>query len=86
MPGELREEVVAYLRERELVTDVYLERMLPVRLANGQTVMALCYVVDRGHAQYAGSLAVEEAAKDRAGQRRTVRRATKNMSSTPSSI
>jgi cation transport protein ChaC len=62
VPGELRDEVVAYLRERELVTNVYLERMLPVRLADGQSVVALCYVVDRGHAQYAGNLSVEAAA------------------------
>ena len=34
VPGELRDEVVAYLRERELVTNVYLERLLPVRLAS----------------------------------------------------
>ena len=47
VPGELRDEVVAYLRERELVTKVYLERLLPVRLASGETVAALCYVVDR---------------------------------------
>ncbi|TIT65075.1 MAG: gamma-glutamylcyclotransferase, partial [Mesorhizobium sp.] len=26
VPGELRDEVIAYLRERELVTSVYLER------------------------------------------------------------
>jgi glutathione-specific gamma-glutamylcyclotransferase len=62
VPGELRDEVVAYLRERELVTNVYLERMLPVRLASGQNVAALCYVVDRNHAQYAGKLGVDEAA------------------------
>ena len=29
VPNELRDEVVAYLRERELVTNVYLERLLP---------------------------------------------------------
>ena len=32
VPGELRDEVLAYLRDRELVTNVYLERMLPIRL------------------------------------------------------
>ena len=32
VPSELREEVLAYLRDRELVTSVYLERMLPIRL------------------------------------------------------
>ena len=63
VPGELRDEVVAYLRERELVTNVYLERMLPVRLASGQSVAALCYVVDRRHAQYAGNISVEDAAR-----------------------
>ena len=67
VPGELRDEAVAYLRERELVTKVYLERLLPVRLASGQTVEALCYIVDRTHRQYAGSLSVEEAANVVAG-------------------
>jgi glutathione-specific gamma-glutamylcyclotransferase len=62
VPGELREEVVAYLRERELVTNVYLERTLSVRLASGETVPALCYIVDRTHPQYAGSLHEAEAA------------------------
>ena len=62
VPGDLREEVVEYLRGRELVTSVYLERSLPVRLAGGGTVDALCYVVDRTHRQYAGSLDPAEAA------------------------
>lgn len=56
VPAELRDEVLAYLRDRELVTSVYLERMLPVRLENGETVVAVTYVVDRSHEQYAGSL------------------------------
>ena len=62
VPLELRDEVMAYLRERELVTNVYLERTLPVRLATGQTVQAICYVVDRQHVQYAGNLEEEQAA------------------------
>jgi cation transport protein ChaC len=62
VPGELRDEVVAYLRERELVTSVYIERMLPVRLDDGSAAQALAYVVDRGHAQYAGRLDSEAAA------------------------
>ena len=45
-----------YLREREQVTSVYLERRLPVRLEGGQTVTAVAYVVDRKHPQYAGRL------------------------------
>jgi len=56
VPLELREEVLAYLRDRELVTSVYLERLLPVRLESGETVDAVTYVVDRTHEQYAGSL------------------------------
>ena len=32
VPGELREEVLTYLRERELVTSVYLERVLDISL------------------------------------------------------
>lgn len=57
-----REGVVAYLRERELVTNVYLERTVPVRLATGESVSALTYVVDRTHPQYAGRLDPAEAA------------------------
>jgi cation transport protein ChaC len=59
--GELREEVTAYLRERELVTNVYLERLLKVRLEGGDTVEALSFVVDRAHRQYAGSLDIDRA-------------------------
>lgn len=62
VPGELRDEVLAYLRERELVTNVYHERLLPVRLETGETVCAVSYVVDRAHVQYAGSLDFTEAA------------------------
>ena len=50
------------MRDRELVTSVYLERVLAIRLATGPTVLATCYVVDRAHEQYAGRLAVDEAA------------------------
>jgi glutathione-specific gamma-glutamylcyclotransferase len=53
-------ETVRYLREREQVTAVYLERRLPVRLADGGKVAALAYVVDRRHPQYAGRLPEEE--------------------------
>lgn len=62
VPGNLRDEVIAYLRERELVTRVYLERTLAVRLQGGGTVEAVAYVVDRNHRQYAGALDEAEAA------------------------
>lgn len=55
-------DVVAYLRDREQVTNVYLERVRPIRVgADGASriVRALCYVVDRRHEQYAGDLPLE---------------------------
>jgi len=58
-----REDVLDYLRRRELVTSVYLERVLPVSLSDGRLARAVGYVVDRGHMQYAGALAVERAAE-----------------------
>jgi cation transport protein ChaC len=51
-----RDPVVAYLREREQVTSVYIETLRPVRLEDGRVVRALTYVVDRAHRQYAGRL------------------------------
>ena len=53
-------DVLAYLRERELVTHVYLERLLPVRLGDGRNVQALAYVADQAHRQYVGTLPPEE--------------------------
>lgn len=57
-----RESVIAYLRERELVTDVYHEAWRPVRLDGGTPEMAtaLTFLVDRHHQQYAGVLSREE--------------------------
>ena len=55
-------DVVAYLRERELVTNAYIERLVPARLADGRLVRVLTYVVDRRHPQYAGAMDAEHAA------------------------
>jgi len=55
-----REATLAYLRERELVTSVYLEKNLTVEFSEGVHVSALTYVVDRAHPQYAGRLPVDE--------------------------
>ena len=57
-----RESVMAYLRERELVTNVYLERNGVIAFDNGEKTAAVAYVADREHGQYAGRLGVEEAA------------------------
>lgn len=53
-------ETLDYLRERELVTHVYVEKMLPVTLGDGRVVPAVAYVVDRAHRQYVGLLSPEE--------------------------
>jgi cation transport protein ChaC len=60
---EERDDALDYLRKRELITNVYLEKVLPIGLSDGRRVKAVTYVVDRRHAQYAGSLPVEEAAR-----------------------
>jgi cation transport protein ChaC len=65
--AENRDAVMAYLRERELVTHVYLERMLDVSLEDGRKVRAVTYVVDRAHPQYAPGLSVMDAAQIVAG-------------------
>ena len=52
----LRETTIRYLRERELATAVYLERIAPVTLESGDRVLAVTYVADRLHGQYAGRL------------------------------
>lgn len=57
-----RDDVLAYLRERELVTNVYLERVSRVRLSSGADVNALTYVADRAHGQYAAGLDIDSAA------------------------
>jgi glutathione-specific gamma-glutamylcyclotransferase len=56
-------EVSDYLRDREMISAVYHERQLPLRLHDGRAVRALAYVVDTSHEQFAGHLSVEEAAR-----------------------
>jgi cation transport protein ChaC len=59
--GARKDAVVAYLRERELVTLVYRETWRPVRLVpDRRPVRALTFLVDRSHEQYAGVLPPEE--------------------------
>lgn len=62
--GADRESVMRYLRERELVTDVYREverpvALLPIDLPSARAT-AVAYVVDRAHRQYAGQLPRED--------------------------
>lgn len=44
--------VLAALRERELISSAYVEREVPLALADGREVAALAYIVDPGHRQY----------------------------------
>jgi len=55
-----RRKTVAYLRAREQVTTVYLERMRRIELEDEtrRQVPALCFIVDRSHVQYAGRLSL----------------------------
>ena len=58
--GGRAEEVMAYLRAREMTTRVYHEKRLPVRLDTGVTVEAVSYVADRTHWQYVGGIGLDE--------------------------
>lgn len=62
---ENRDATISYLREREQVTEVYVEAMRPVSLLDGSNreLEALCYIVDRAHPQYAGRLSLERQAQ-----------------------
>lgn len=57
-----RDNVLHYLRERELVNNVYKERVIAVALADGRRQPALTYVADPAHSQFVGGLALNEAA------------------------
>lgn len=50
-PGQ-EADVLAYLRERELVSAAYVERHVPLALSDGRCVDALAYVIDQDHEQY----------------------------------
>jgi len=58
--SDLRPAVINYLRERELVTNVYHEIWSDIVLIDGSTTNSLVYAVDREHAQYAGNLSHDE--------------------------
>lgn len=57
------EKVHLYLRERELISYAYHERIEALTLEDGQQVPAVCYIVDPNHSQYAGGLSLQEQAK-----------------------
>lgn len=59
----LEDETLAYLRERELISSAYLEKLLNVTLVDGRVVEAVVYVIDESHDQYCGGLPLEEQAQ-----------------------
>lgn len=61
-PG-LEEKTVAYLRERELISSAYVERLLPAKLANGDDITVLAYVIDATHVQYVPHHSLEDQAQ-----------------------
>lgn len=63
VPSGQEAAVTRMLRERELISSAYLECRLTVRLADGQPVPALGFVVDTDHAQYCGGLPLDEQAR-----------------------
>jgi cation transport protein ChaC len=57
------DETLQYLRERELVSSAYLEKILTLNLADGRKVEAVTYVIDESHEQYCSDLPLEEQAQ-----------------------
>ncbi len=62
IPEKQADEVLCYLRERELANQVYHEKLHPLKLDDGRVVEALVYVADESHAQYADNLSPHDAA------------------------
>lgn len=62
-PSAIREPVIDYLYRREMVTSVYVPRMVRIKIT-GQAEMAsaLTFVADPAHEQYCGKPGIEEAA------------------------
>ncbi len=77
VPSAAKPATVAYLREREMLTDIYQPRLCRVVNAHGEIrANALTFVVRRNHPQYAGRLDARAAAgivRQAAGERGTNR-------------
>jgi cation transport protein ChaC len=56
------DETLDYLRERELISSAYLERVLPVQLHDGRQISAVSFIVDTAHVQYCAGLTLENQA------------------------
>jgi cation transport protein ChaC len=59
IPQDQAEASLAKLRERELISSAYYEKVCPVKLTDGREVNAICYIIDPSHVQYCGDLSLE---------------------------
>ncbi|USG61075.1 gamma-glutamylcyclotransferase [Sneathiella marina] len=67
-PAAIREPVIDYLYRREMVTRVYVPKMVRIKTGSGgEMVPALTFVADPAHEQYCGKPTVEDAARIIAG-------------------
>ncbi len=62
VPAATKDSVAAYLWEREMVTSVYTPRLVRAHTREA-AYLALTFVLDRDHTQYAGALSATEAAR-----------------------
>jgi len=59
-----KDAVLAYVRERELISDAYAEHFLDVKLREtGETITAVTYVIQKHHEQYWGGLNLDQQAE-----------------------
>jgi len=63
-PAAIREPVIDYLYRREMVTSVYIPKLVSLKLAEtGERVKALTFVADRAHEQYRTTASIYDAAR-----------------------
>jgi len=67
--AEQRLAVARYLWEREMVTSVYVPRLVRSYPDDGPPLVTLVFVLDRAHVQYAGALSAADAARHIAAAR-----------------
>jgi glutathione-specific gamma-glutamylcyclotransferase len=63
IPAGQEAATIAALRERELISYAYLEKMIDVTLSDGRVVQAVTYVINRDHDQYAGKMTLDAQAQ-----------------------
>ncbi len=63
VPGQARAEAIDRLRERELISSAYVERLVRLDLEDGTRAVALAYVIDPAHVQYVSGLEPERQAE-----------------------